>query len=61
LQKKVLGAMPGAVTTFDELMTALQIPVEQLLAAMVALELDGFVESCRGGYIRRPRSTGASS
>lgn len=61
LHKKVLGAMSDAVATFDDLMGSLQIPVEQLLGAMVALELDGFVESCRGGYIRRPRSTGGSS
>jgi DNA processing protein len=61
LHKKVLGAMSETVATFDELTEALQIPVEQLLGAMVALELDGFVESCRGGYIRRPRSTSGSS
>jgi len=61
LHAHVLAAMPGAVVTIDELLDVLQIPIEQLLGALVALEMDGFVESCRGGYIRRPRSTGNSS
>jgi DNA processing protein len=61
LHAKVLAAMRGTVATIDGLMETLQIPVEQLLGALVALEMDGFVESCRGGYIRRPRSTGNSS
>ena len=58
LHRKVLAAMSDAVATIDELTDALRIPVEHLLGAMVALEMDGFVESCRGGYIRRPRPTG---
>jgi DNA processing protein len=61
LHKNVLAAMSSAIATIDDLIEALQIPVEQLLGALVALEMDGFVESCRGGYIRRPRSTGNSS
>jgi len=61
LHALVLAAMTGGVTTIDELMAALGIPIEQLLGVLVALEMDGFVESCRGGYIRRPRSTGNSS
>lgn len=58
MHAQVLAAMPSAVTTIDDLVDALKMPVEELLTALVTLEMDGFVESCRGGYIRRPRSTG---
>jgi len=54
LHRKILAAMSETVATIEELTDALRVPVDQLLGAIVALEMDGFVESCRGGYIRRP-------
>lgn len=55
---RILAAMPNSTTQIHELVETLAIPVQEVLAALVALELDGFVESSRGGYIRRSRSTG---
>ena len=33
------------------------MPVEEVMGALVELELEGFVETYRDGYIRRPRTT----
>ena len=33
------------------------MPVEEVLGALAELELEGFVETNRDGYIRRPRTT----
>jgi DNA processing protein len=60
MQARVLAAMRGTSMQIHELVEKLDVPVQQLLGALVALELDGFVESDRDGYIRRPRSTGKS-
>ena len=58
---RVLAAMPHTATQLYDLEERLAMPVHEILGALVALELDGFVESSRDGYIRRPRSTGNSS
>lgn len=61
LPAQVFAAMNHSITTLQDLSERTKIPIQDLLGALVALELDGFVESCRDGYIRRPRSTGDSA
>ena len=40
-----------------EIVESLAMPVQEVMSALVELELDGFVETMRGGYIPRLRST----
>lgn len=57
LLTRVLGALRGDLTTLHEMTESLAMPVQEVMSALVELELDGFVETVHGGYIRRPRST----
>jgi DNA processing protein len=50
----VWGAVSTEATTLHELVDSLGLPVQQLLAALTELEIDGFVTACDDGYIRRP-------
>jgi DNA processing protein len=52
----VLNAVHSEVATLHDIVEALAMPVQEVLGALVELELDGFVESVRGGYIRRLHS-----
>ncbi len=54
---RVLGALHDDVAMLRDLVESLAMPVQEVMSALVELELDGFVETVRGGYIRRPRST----
>jgi DNA processing protein len=54
---RVLGALHDDVTMLHEIVESLAMPVQEVMSALVELELDGFVETVRGGYIRRLRST----
>jgi predicted Rossmann fold nucleotide-binding protein DprA/Smf involved in DNA uptake len=53
---RVLEAMPLDVATLHDIVESLGMPVEEVLGALVELELEGFVETYRDGYIRRPRT-----
>ncbi len=53
---RVLAAVPLDVTTLHDIVESLGMPVEDVLGALVELELEGFVETNRDGYIRRPRT-----
>ncbi len=54
---RVLAAMPVDVATLHDIVESLAMPVEEVLGALAELELEGFVETNRDGYIRRPRTT----
>ena len=51
---QVLASVPPVVTPIHDIVMSLAMPVDEVLGALVALEIEGFVESHRGGYIRRP-------
>jgi DNA processing protein len=53
----VLNAVHSEVATLHDIVESLAMPVQEVLGALVELELDGFVESVRGGYIRRLHSS----
>ncbi len=57
LLARVLGALRDDVTMLNEIVERLAMPVQDVMSALVELELDGFVETTRGGYIPRLRST----
>jgi len=57
---RVLGALSHRAATLHHIVASLAMPAQEVLSALVMLELDGFVESVRGGYIRRPYSSGDS-
>ena len=54
---QVLAAMSADVATLHDIVESLGMPVEEVLGALAELELEGFVETNRDGYIRRPRTT----
>ena len=53
---QVLASVPPVVTPIHDIVMSLAMPVDEVLGALVALEIEGFVESHRGGYIRRPQA-----
>jgi DNA processing protein len=57
---RVLGALSLTPATLQRIVASLAMSAQEVLSALVVLELDGFVESVRGGYIRRPYSSGDS-
>jgi len=57
LHARILEAMGWSATTLHDIVESLGIPVEETLSALVELELEGFVTSHGGGYIRRPLTT----
>jgi DNA processing protein len=54
---RVLEAVPYSVAPLHDIVASLAMAVEDVLGALVELELEGFVETYRDGYIRRPRTT----
>jgi DNA processing protein len=52
----VLNAVTYSVALLQDIVESLAMPVDQVLSALVELEIEGFVETYRGGYIRRPRT-----
>ncbi len=50
----ILGAVEASITTLDEIVAATGLAGDQASAALVELELGGFVRQVPGGYIRRP-------
>ena len=50
----VLAAVTGTVTTLDEIVATTGMAGTAASAALVELELSGFVRQVPGGYIRRP-------
>ncbi len=56
----ILAGVPFTVAPLDAIVASLAMPVDEVLSALVELEMDGFVETYRGGYIRRPRTTGGT-
>ncbi len=57
LLARVLAAVSVEVTQLHDIVKSSGMPVEDVLGALVELELAGFVETNRDGYIRRPRTT----
>ena len=57
---RVLSALSDRAVTLEHIVASLAMPAPEVLSALVVLELDGFVESVLGGYIRRPYSSGDS-
>jgi DNA processing protein len=53
LLASVLAAMPLEVAPVHQLVERLALPVQQVLAALAELEIDGFVQASGDGYIRR--------
>lgn len=56
LLARVLNAVSSSVAALQDIVESLGMPVDEVLGALVELELEGFVETYRGGYIRRPRT-----
>lgn len=54
---RVLGALAHSVATLHDIVESLAMPAQDVLSALVVLEMDGFVQTVRGGYIRRPNSS----
>lgn len=54
LPAAVWRAMSTEATSLHALVEGLGLPVQQLLAVLTELEIDGFVTACDDGYIRRP-------
>jgi DNA processing protein len=54
---RVLSAVQHSITALHDIVASLAMPVQDVLVALVELEIEGFVETYRGGYIRRPRTT----
>jgi predicted Rossmann fold nucleotide-binding protein DprA/Smf involved in DNA uptake len=54
---RVLAAVPFSVAPLHDIVGLLEMPVDEVLGALVELQLEGFVETQRDGYIRRPRTT----
>lgn len=50
----ILAVVEGTVTTLDDVLAATGVTGEAASAALVELELAGFVRQVPGGYIRRP-------
>jgi DNA processing protein len=53
----VLEAMTAPTTTVHDIVESLGVSVDEVLRALVELELEGFVTPHRDGYIRRPLTT----
>ena len=53
-QARILAAVPTTVTSLSVIVASLAMPVDEVLGGLAELEMDGFVETHRGGYIRRP-------
>ena len=53
---RVLTAVPYTVAPLQDIVASLAMPVHEVLGSLVELEIEGFVEMYRGGYIRRPRT-----
>lgn len=53
---RVLEAVPYSISPLHDIVRLLAMPVQEVLSALVELEIEGFVETYRGGYIRRPRT-----
>jgi DNA processing protein len=51
---RILAVVEGTVTTLDEIVAATGVAGALASAALVELELSGFVRQVPGGYIRRP-------
>jgi DNA processing protein len=51
---RILAVVEGTVTTLDEIVAATGVGGDRASAALVELELSGFVRQVPGGYIRRP-------
>ena len=51
---RILAVVEATVTTLDEIVTVTGLAGETASAALVELELSGFVRQVPGGYIRRP-------
>ncbi len=54
---RVLAAVPFSVAPLHDIVESLAMSVDEVLGALVELQLEGFVETHRDGYIRRPRTT----
>ncbi len=52
VQATTLAMIGYEAVAVDELLRHSELPVARLMAALSALELDGIVERCAGGYIR---------
>jgi DNA processing protein len=52
---RVLDALPASPAALHDIVESLALPTEEVLQALVELELEGFVDLMHGGYIRRPR------
>ncbi len=52
---RVLNSVTYSVAALQDIVELLAMPVDEVLGALVELELEGFVETYRDGYIRRPR------
>lgn len=53
----ILAAVEGTVTSLDRIVAVTGLAGERASAALVELELAGFVRQVPGGYIRRPLSS----
>jgi DNA processing protein len=54
----VLVAVSDVETPLHDIVESLGKTVHEVLSALVELEIEGFVATHRGGYIRRPRKAG---
>ncbi len=54
----VLSAVSDVETPLHDIVESLGKSVHEVLSALAELELEGFVATHRGGYIRRPRKVG---
>lgn len=54
---ETLAAIAPGVTPFDRIVAATGLSASAVLESLTTLELEGFIEACHGGYIRRPFHT----
>jgi DNA processing protein len=53
-EREVFGVVGAQVTTCDQIVEGTGLETAAVLETLTLLEIEGFVEACHGGYIRRP-------
>jgi DNA processing protein len=53
-EREVFGVIGAAVTTCDQIVVGTGLETQAVLETLTILQVEGFVEACHGGYIRRP-------